>query len=253
MAILIVGLQEDGTESRRKRQSVSSRDDDGDSHRKTELLIEGSGHATHERHGDEHRGHHQRDGDNSSRNLVHGIDRSRQRTLISQIKLGMHGLNHHDGIVNHDGDSQQQGREYKQVDGEAHQVEEEERTDERYGNGNQRDQRGAPVLQEDVNHEEHQDEREDQGEYHLLDRGEEELRDVHVDAVFQSRWERLCLFLKHFLTVAGNLCGIRASHLLHHTHDRRHTVVAHGHAVGQCTKFDVGYVFQFQRLAAGIT
>ena len=41
--------------------------------------------------------------------------------------------------------------------------------------------------------------------------------------------------------------------MLHHTHNRRHTVVAHGHAIGQGTKLDVGHVFQFQRLAAGIT
>ena len=58
----------------------------------------------------------------------------------------MYSLNYHDGIVNHNCDGQQQGRKNEQVDGEAQHIEEEESTDKRYGNGNQRDQRGAPVL-----------------------------------------------------------------------------------------------------------
>ena len=169
MAFFVVRFQEDGTEGRRQRQGVGSRDDDGDGHCQTKLLIECSGNAAHERHRDKHRGHDQRNGDNGSRNLVHGIDGGRQRTLITQVKLGMHGLDHHNGIIHHNGDGQQQGRQHKQVDGEAHQVEEEEGTDERYRNGNQRDKRRAPVLQEHIHHDEHQDECEDKREYHLLD------------------------------------------------------------------------------------
>ena len=52
----------------------------------------------------------------------------------------MHGLNDHDGIVDHNGNSQQQGRQRQQVDGEAEDVEEEEGTNERYRDGNQRDE-----------------------------------------------------------------------------------------------------------------
>ena len=128
MALTIVRLQEDGTEGRRQRQGVQGRDEDSHGHRHTELTVERTRHTTHERHRDKHRGHHQRDRDDGARDLVHGVDRGRQRRLIALVELGMDGLNHHDGIVDHDGDSQQQGRQYEQVDGEAEHLEEEERT-----------------------------------------------------------------------------------------------------------------------------
>ena len=40
----------------------------------------------------------------------------------------MHRLNHHNGIIDHNGNGQQQGREHQQVDGEAEHGKEEERT-----------------------------------------------------------------------------------------------------------------------------
>ena len=41
----------------------------------------------------------------------------------------MDSLHHHDSVVHHNGDSQQQGREYQQVDREAEHLQEEEGTD----------------------------------------------------------------------------------------------------------------------------
>ena len=75
VAILVLRFEEDGAESRRQRQSVQCRDEDGNGHRHTELTIEGSAGATDERYGDEHRGHHKGDGDDGARDFVHGVDR----------------------------------------------------------------------------------------------------------------------------------------------------------------------------------
>ena len=103
----------------------------------------------------------------------------------------MHGFDHHNGIIDHNGDGQQQGRQCQQVDGEAEHFEEEECTYQRHRHGNQRDQRRAPVLQEDVDHDEHEEQREEQREHHLLDRGIEELRHIVVDLIGHARWEQL--------------------------------------------------------------
>ena len=50
-------------------------------------------------------------------------------------------LDDHNGVIDHNGDSQKQGRKRQQVDGEAEHLQKEEGTDERNGNGNQRDER----------------------------------------------------------------------------------------------------------------
>ena len=128
MSLSIVRLQEDGTECRRQRQGIKCRDKDADSHRHTELTIERSRCSTDERHGDEHRSHHQSNGDDSTGDLIHRIDGSREGALVALIQLGMYGLNYHDGIIDHDGDGQQQCREHQQVDGESEHLQEEERT-----------------------------------------------------------------------------------------------------------------------------
>ena len=252
VSLFVVRLQEDGTQGGRERQGVQCRDEDTHGHGHTKLTIERTGGATDERHWDEHRGHHQRDGDDSSRNLVHGIDRGRQRRLVTLVELGMHSLDYHNGIVDHNGNGQEQGRQRQQVDGESEYRQEEERTNERYGNGNKRDERRAPVLQEYVDDQEHQNEGEHQGEHHLLDRGIEELGHVVVNLIVHARGEQLSLLFELGLHLLGNLVGVRTSNLLHHTHHRRDVVVLHRHRILLTAQFDLGNVFQFQSLSVGI-
>ena len=252
VALFVVRLQEDGTKRRRERQGVQGRNEDAHSHCHTELSIERTARAADERHGDEHRRHHERDGDDGTRNLVHGIDRGCQRRLVALVELGVHGLDHHDGVVHHDGDGQQQGRQRQQVDGEAEYLQEEERTDQRDRHSDERGERRAPVLQEDVDDEEHQQQGEDEGEDHLFDRSIEELRHVVVDLIVHARREQLGLFFQLLLHVDGYLVGVRTGNLLHHTHHRRDVVVLHRDGVLQSAQLDLGHVLQLQRRAVGV-
>ena len=105
-----VRFQEHGTKSRRERQGVDSRDDDAHSHGHTELTVEGTTRATHERYRDEHGSHDKRDGDDGAGDLVHGVDGGSERVVVTLVELGVNGLDDHDGIIDHDGDSQQQRR-----------------------------------------------------------------------------------------------------------------------------------------------
>ena len=164
----------------------------------------------------------------------------------------MHSLDDHDGVVDHDGNGQQKGRQRQQVNGEAEDTEEEERTDERHRHSDERDERRAPVLKEDVDDDEHQDEGEDQREHHLLDRGIEELGDVVVDLIVHARREQLGLLLKLGLHLLGNLVGVGACDLLHHAHHRGDVVVLHRDRILQSAKLYRGHILQLQRLAVSI-
>ena len=87
LAVLAIGmgLQEDGTKRGRKGKGVDGRYDNRHGHGNTELAIERSRRATDKRYGDKHTGHNQRNGDNGTRNLVHGVDGSHLRTLITHV------------------------------------------------------------------------------------------------------------------------------------------------------------------------
>ena len=164
----------------------------------------------------------------------------------------MHSLDDHNGIVHHNGNSQQQGRQRQQVDRESEYRQEEERTYQRHWHGNQRNQRRAPVLQEDVNHDEHQYQREEQGEHHLFDRRIEELRDVVVYLIGHARREQFGLLLKLGFHLLGNFVGVRTGNLLHHTQHRRNVVVLHRYGILLTAQFDACHVLQLQRLSVDI-
>ena len=140
LAVLVLRLQQDSTKSRRKGQGVKSRDDNRDGHGDTELTVERTRRTTHERHGDEHRCHNEGDGDDGARNLVHGVDRCQSCRLVSKVELGMDSLHNHDGIIDHNGNGKHKGGKCQQVEREAEHVEEEECTDQRHRNGNQRNE-----------------------------------------------------------------------------------------------------------------
>ena len=121
----------------------------------------------------------------------------------------MNRLNNHNGIIDHNGDGKKQGRQSKQVDREAQQVEEEEGTNQRYRHCNDRDKRRTEVLKEYVNHEEHQHEGEHQGEHNLLDRCVKEGGYIIVDIIRQSRREVLGQRFQLGLDLRGNLVSVR--------------------------------------------
>jgi len=104
--IFMMGFEEDGTQSGRQCKGVDGRNHNRDSHRHTELAVECTRGATHKRYRNEHGCHHEGDGDDSARNLIHGIQCGRHGLLIALIELGVHGLNHHNGVVDHNGDGQ---------------------------------------------------------------------------------------------------------------------------------------------------
>jgi hypothetical protein len=66
--------------------------------------------------------------------------------------MTLHRLHHHDGVVHHDADGQHQSEHAGDVDRKTQQREDRERSDHRDRHGEQRNQRSAPVLQENEDH-----------------------------------------------------------------------------------------------------
>ena len=164
-----MGLEEHGTQRRRQRQSVKSRQTDGYGHCQTELAVEDTGRTWHERYGDEHQHHYECNRDDGRADLAHGIDSSLARTLVARVELGVHGFHHHDGVVDHDGDRKHKCRQRDEVHREADKVHEEECAYQGHRDGDGRNQRASDVAEEHVYHEEHKDERLDKRRYYLVD------------------------------------------------------------------------------------
>ncbi len=70
--------------------------------------------------------------------------------------MAFDAFDHDNGVVHHETDCQHEAKERKRVDGEAEHREKHERADQRDRHRKQRNQRGAPTLQEEVDHQDHE-------------------------------------------------------------------------------------------------
>src|SRR5690606_5895917 len=100
------------------------------------------------------------------------------------FQFGVYGLDHHYGIVHHDPNGQDHGKEGQHIDGVSKELQEEKATHNGHRNRNGRDQGGLEVLEEPKDHQEHQDKGLDQGRDHLVDGGVQEVLGVEGDDVF---------------------------------------------------------------------
>ena len=135
-----VRLQEHRTQSRTQRQGIQCGQTDRDSHCQTELTIECTGRTAHETYRDKHGHHDQRDGDDSTTQFVHGIDRSQFRRFVTLVQFGMDTLDDHDRIIDHNCNGKHHGTKSQQVQAKADQRQHEERTDQRNRDRDSRNQ-----------------------------------------------------------------------------------------------------------------
>src|SRR5712692_1522916 len=132
-----------------RRQEHRNRDSDG------ELLVEPAGNAGDECCRHKYCGENQRDPDDRAGEFFHCFQ---GRVLRSQALLYVpfHAFDHDDGVVHDEADRQNKTKERKRIDGETEHREKHKCAYERDRYGQQRNQRGAPALQEKVDHKDHQ-------------------------------------------------------------------------------------------------
>ena len=180
-----VGLEQQRRHGGRQRQRHEGRDRrrgrDGDG----ELLVESALQAGDEGGRQEHRDQHQRYGDQGAADLVHRlVCRFLGRHALGQVALDV--LDHDDGIVDHDADRQHQPEQRQGVERNAGRRHDGEGADQRHRNGENRDDRGPPGLQEQDHHEHDQDQRLEQRFDHRIDRGLDELSRIVDDGVVDA-------------------------------------------------------------------
>ena len=75
----------------------------------------------------------------------------------------MDRLDHHNGVVDHNRNRQHESRQGDEVEREADELQHEECADQGHRDGDGGDEGRADIAEEDINHEEHEDERLDEG------------------------------------------------------------------------------------------
>ena len=202
-------LEQQGAQGGGEGQGHRARYDHGHRDGDGELLVHAARHAAGEGNGDEHGAQHQHDGDDRARHFLHGLGgRLARRQPVADVPL--HVFEHDDGVVDHDADGKHKAEHGQGIDGEPKGIHARERPHDGHGHGEAGDQRGAPVLEEQEHHEEHQHHRLEQRLHHLLDGNLHEGRGIVGDAVGHAHGERLGQFLHLGLDHFGGGEGVRA-------------------------------------------
>src|SRR5690606_34433411 len=94
-------------------------------------------------------------------------------------------FHHDDGVADHDADGEDEAEQGERVDGGAEEREHRKGGEHRGGDGEDRDDRGAPALQEEEDDEDDQRDGDDERQLHLVDRDFHELGRIVDDLVRQ--------------------------------------------------------------------
>ena len=154
--LLVRVLKKNRAERGREGQRDEARNHDGDGNRHRKLSIEFAGNAAQECHRDEDRGENEHDGDERAGNLLHRLDGGVEGRELFCTHQAFDVLEHHDGVVDHDADGERHRKERERIERKAEKPEAGHGADERHRNGEHGDQRGAPALKEEEDHDENE-------------------------------------------------------------------------------------------------
>ena len=145
-------LQDHRTKYGRQCQGHDAGKNDGRGHRDSKLSVKGPDRPCHECHGNEHRRHHQRDGNDRTADLVHNFLGCLIRRQVLLVHFCVNGFDDHDRIVDDHPDRQHQREKGNQVDRHSEHLQKEKCSDQGYGNSQRRNQCRTDITQEQVDH-----------------------------------------------------------------------------------------------------
>ena len=140
----------------------------------------------------------------------------------------------------------------KGVDGEAKHGEDHEGSDQRYGDGQERDQGRAPALEEDVDHQNHQRESLQQGIENVLHAGGDGGGGIEADGVIEIGGEALAELGNAGAEKFGGVDRVGARELIAGQNRRGLAVIATGEAIGLRAQFEAGDVFETRVRTVGV-
>ena len=242
-----VVLDEDRGQRRGEGQCHQRRQRHRDRHGNRELLVDLAREAAHEGHRHEHRRHDQRRGDDRPTDLFHGANggiANADIVLFAEHPLDV--LHHQYGVIHHDTDRQHQREQRQQVDREVEQVEAGKGTNHRDRHHRHGDDGKAPVLQEDKQNHDNDQERFDERLEHRLDGRIDEQRRIVRRHILEPRREAFSQIFHGRPNRVGRFQRVGARLLV--DDDGRHgrAVQPRIHAVERGAQLDPRHVFQAQ-------
>ena len=193
LAVGIGRFQDQSAECWTEGERVDRGKGNRDGNRDPELAVHHSGDAGKETDRHEHGQKNQCGGNTRTGNHPHGLDGCIPGTHMFLIHKPADALDDHDRIVHHHADGEDQTEERDQIDAESDYFHEGEGADQGHGNGNGRDQRGTPVLKENISDQNDQQHGDVKGFRHFVDGCIDELRGVVGDSAGKIAGEG-CLF-----------------------------------------------------------
>ena len=164
-----VGRQEAAGQHRHQGQRHDGRDEDGQRDDDGKLVEQQADHARHEEDGDEHG--HQRDGNrNDGETHFLGAHESRLDRFLAHLDMAHDVFQHHDGIVDHQAHGQGDTQQGDIVEAVAKPVQQGQRTEQGNRHGDGGNESGGRAVQEQKDHQHHQDHRQGQGQIDVVDR-----------------------------------------------------------------------------------
>ena len=244
--------QDEHAQTGRERERDDARDHHGDGDGGGELPVELARQAAEESDGHEHRTQHEHDGDHRAGHFLHRLDGGFARLKVLLAHDALDVLQHDDGVVDNDADGQHHAEQGQRVDRIAEQQEPGERARQRHRNGHQRNQGGAPALQEEKDHGDDEQHGFEQGLHDLFDRHLDEARGVVGHRVGHARREARGDRRHGAVDLGGDIERVRAG-LQEDAHQRgRLAVDAADEVVVLGTELDARHVLQAQRAAVGL-
>src|SRR5208337_3960626 len=127
---------------------LTAQQERGERDRQRELAEQNAGSARKKGDGYEDGNQHQRGGDDGAGDLLHGVGRGFDGIGLAFLQMALDVFDDDDGIVDHEASGEGDTEQRQRVDGEAEQFDEGKSADERDWNRDGRNDRGAPVFQE---------------------------------------------------------------------------------------------------------
>ena len=235
-------------ERRRQRQGHEGRKADRHGDRERELLVEDACHAAEERDRHKDGGEHDGDGDDRPLDLVHrALRRIDRRQALLHVLLDV--LDDDDRVIDDEADGEHHREERQRVDGEIEHDERAERTDERDRHGEQRNDRRAPVLQENEDDEDDEQQRFHKGHQDLLDGCADIVRRVEDRRHLHTWRQRLLRLVKNLAHLADGFHGVRVAREIDAEADGRIAVELRDDALRLRARLDLRDILEPDELA----
>ena len=242
--LLLRRFQKTGAKSRSQRQRDESRNQDRDSDRKSKLFVEDTHDPAQKSNRYENRSQNDRYADNRALYLLHRSDSRLFRAEVVIAHFIFDGFDDDDRIIDDQADSQDHCEKRQGIDGESEKQEGGKGTEERYRNRDHRDERGSPVLQENVHDQCYDEERFDEGMHDLFDGGIDEVRVIRADDIGHIIREALRIFFQLLLDRPQSFERIRIIGQREGEDRRLMSRRTGNEAVVLCTKLDTGHILQ---------